>query len=127
MDEQLYTHDCTQRCWCHPLSGVICEEAGCRPGQRCALRNGFWGCHDRAEACELRGGLQVSSLGGQQLVLEPQLPYSLMSLCDEASVHWFNLISYHGLCEGSSSRLVTVFQILLHGSSFVIWDGTVKV
>ncbi|KAF1387776.1 hypothetical protein PFLUV_G00083460 [Perca fluviatilis] len=50
-----------------------------------------------------------------------------MSLCDEASVHWFSLISYHGPCDGSSYRLVTVFQILLHGSSFTIQEGTVKV
>ncbi len=62
-----------------------------------------------------------------QLTLEPQLSYSLMSLCDEASAQWFSLISYHGPCNGSSTRNVTVFQILLHGSSFAIQDGTVKV
>lgn len=127
MDEQLYTEDCTQRCWCHPLSGVICEEAGCSTGQQCALRNGSWGCHDKPEVCELRSSLQVSTLSGQQLILEPQLSYSLVSLCDEASVQWFSVISYHGPCDASSSRLVTVFQILLHGSSFAIQDGTVKV
>lgn len=127
MDEQLYTEDCTQRCWCHPLGGVICEEAGCSLWQQCALKNGSWGCHDRPEVCELRGSLQVSTLSGQQLSLEPRLSYSLMSLCDEASVHWFSLISYHGPCDGSSSRLVTVFQILLHGASLTIQEGTVKV
>ncbi|KAK1895713.1 Alpha-tectorin, partial [Dissostichus eleginoides] len=126
MDEQVYNEDCTQRCWCHPLGGVICEEAGCSLGQQCALRNSFWGCHDRPEGCELRGSLQVSTLGGQQLSLDPLSSYSLMSLCDKASVHWFSLISYHGPCDGSS-RLVTVFQILLHGTSFTIQEGTVKV
>ncbi|KAE8288670.1 IgGFc-binding protein Fcgamma-binding protein antigen [Larimichthys crocea] len=100
MDEQLYTEDCTQRCWCHPLSGVICEEAGCSTGQQCALRNGSWGCHDKPEVCELRSSLQVSTLSGQQLILEPQLSYSLVSLCDEASVQWFSVISYHGPCDG---------------------------
>ncbi|KAM9352917.1 IgGFc-binding protein-like [Symphorus nematophorus] len=127
MDEERYTEDCTQRCWCHPLSGVICEEAGCGPGQRCALRNALWGCHDRPEACELRDSLKVSTLSGQQLILEPRLSYSLMSLCDEESEQWFSVISYHGPCDSSSSRLITVFQILLHGSSFAIQDGTVKV
>ncbi|XP_041798261.1 IgGFc-binding protein-like [Chelmon rostratus] len=127
MDEQLYIEDCTQRCWCHPLSGVICEQAGCGPGQQCALRNGSWGCHDRPDACELRAGLQVSTLSGQQLILEPRFSYSLMSLCNEASVQWFSVVSYHGPCDGSSSRLVTVFQILLRESSFTVQDGTVKV
>lgn len=122
----MYNEDCTQRCWCHPLGGVICEEAGCSLGQQCALRNSFWGCHDRPEGCELTGSLQVSTLGGQQLSLDPLSSYSLMSLCDKASVHWFSLISYHGPCNGSS-RLVTVFQILLHGTSFTIQEGTVKV
>lgn len=126
MEEQVYNEDCTQRCWCHPLGGVICEEAGCSLGQQCALRNSFWGCHDRPEGCELTGSLQVSTLGGQQLSLDPLSSYSLMSLCDKASVHWFSLISYHGPCNGSS-RLVTVFQILLHGTSFTIQEGTVKV
>ncbi|XP_063735180.1 IgGFc-binding protein-like [Eleginops maclovinus] len=127
MDEQLYNEDCTQRCWCHPLGGVICDEAGCSVGQQCALRNGTWGCNDRSEVCELRGSLQVSTLGGQQLSLDPLSSYSLMSLCDKASVHWFSLISYHGPCDGSSSRLVTVFQFFLHGTSFTIQEGIVKV
>ncbi|XP_051261445.1 IgGFc-binding protein-like isoform X2 [Dicentrarchus labrax] len=126
-DEQLYSDDCTRRCWCHPLSGVICEETGCSRGQQCALRNGFWGCHDRPEACELRDSLHVSTLSGQQLDLKPRLFYSLMSLCDEASVQWFSVISYHGPCDGNSSRLVTEFQILLHGSLFAIQGGIVKV
>ncbi|KAJ4930907.1 hypothetical protein JOQ06_025210, partial [Pogonophryne albipinna] len=126
MEEQVYNEDCTQRCWCHPLGGVICEETGCSLGQQCALRNRFWGCHDRPEGCELTGSLQVSTLGGQQLSLDPLSSYSLMSLCDKASVHWFSLISYHGPCNGSS-RLVTVFQILLHGTLFTIQEGTVKV
>nr|XP_046255484.1 IgGFc-binding protein-like isoform X2 [Scatophagus argus] len=127
MDEQLYTEDCTQRCWCHPLSGVICEVAACGPGQQCALRNGSWGCHDRPEVCELRDSLQVSTLGGQRLFLKPHFSYSLMSLCDDTSAQWFSVISYHGPCDDSSSRLVTVFQILLYGTSFAIKDGTVKV
>ncbi|XP_028281074.1 IgGFc-binding protein-like [Parambassis ranga] len=126
-DELLYMKDCTQRCWCHPLGGVMCEEVSCSPGQQCALRSGSWGCYERPEVCELRGGLHVSTLSGQLLHLEPQLSYSLMSVCDEASVQWFSLISYHGPCDGSSSRLVTVFQILLHGMSLAIQQGTVKV
>ncbi|XP_074538742.1 IgGFc-binding protein [Halichoeres trimaculatus] len=126
-DEQLYSEGCTQRCWCHPLSGVLCEDAGCGSGQQCALRNGSWGCQDRPEVCELRNSLQISTLGGQRLTLEPGFPYSLMSLCDESSAHWFSLISFHGPCDRSSSRFVTVFQILLHGSSISIQDGKVKV
>ncbi|XP_051813085.1 IgGFc-binding protein-like [Acanthochromis polyacanthus] len=127
MDEQVFIKDCTQRCWCHPLGGVICEAVTCSPGQHCALRNATWGCYDKPEVCELRNSLHVSSLSGQQLNLEPWLSYSLTSLSDEASVKWFNLISYHGPCDSSSSRLVTVFQILLHGSSIAIQEGTVKV
>lgn len=127
VEEQLYSEDCTQRCWCHPLGGVICEKAVCSPGQRCALRNGAWGCHDRLEVCELKDSLQVSSLSGQQMSLEPKLSYSLMSLCDRDSEQWFSLISYYGPCNQSSSRLVTVFQILLQGSSIAIEDGVVKV
>lgn len=127
MDDQLYIEDCTKKCWCHPLGGVICEETSCSPGQQCALRNGSWGCHDRPGVCELRGSLQVSTLSEQQLILEPHSSYSLMSLCDEASVQWFSVISYHGPCHGSSSRLVTVFHILLHGSSLAIQESRVKV
>lgn len=127
MDEELYTEDCTQRCWCHPLSGATCEEAACTQWQQCALRNGSWGCHDRPEVCELWGSLHVATLGGQQLTLEPRTSYNVMSFCDEASPHWFSLISYHGPCGDSSSRLITVFQILLHGSSLAILEGTVKV
>ncbi|XP_041649020.1 IgGFc-binding protein isoform X2 [Cheilinus undulatus] len=127
MDEQLYTEDCTQRCWCHPLGGVLCEGAGCSSGQQCALRNGSWSCEDRPEACEVRDSLHVSSLSGQQLILEPQLPYSLMSLCDEDSMQWFSVISYHGPCDGNSFRPISVFQILLHGSSVTIQNSTVKV
>lgn len=124
MDDQLYSEDCTRRCWCHPLGGVICEETSCGPGQQCALRGGFWGCHDRPEVCELEDGLQVSTLGSQRLILDPRLSYNLVSLCDETSVQWFSVISYHGPCDG---RLVTVFQILLLGSSVVVQDGKVKV
>ncbi|XP_070690944.1 IgGFc-binding protein [Pempheris klunzingeri] len=127
MDEQLYIEDCTQKCWCHPLSGAICEETGCGPEQQCTLRNGSWGCHDSPDVCELKGSLQVSTLSRQQLTLEAKSSYNLMSLCDEVSVQWFSVISYYGPCDGSSSRLVTVFQILLHGSSLTIQDGTVKV
>ncbi|XP_071325188.1 IgGFc-binding protein [Trachinotus anak] len=127
MDEQLYTEHCSQICWCHTLGGVICEEAACNPGQQCALRNGSWGCHDRPEVCKLSDSLKISTLSGQQLSLEPELSYSLMSLCDEASVQWFSLVSYHGPCDGSSSRLVTVFHILLHGLSVAIQEGMVKV
>ncbi|KAM3613584.1 uncharacterized protein V6R79_001825 [Siganus canaliculatus] len=126
-DEELFTKDCTQRCWCHPLSGVICEPADCEPGQQCALRSGSWGCHDRPEVCELRGSLHVSTLGGQQLTLDPHFSYSMMSLCDEASAQWFSVVSYHGPCDGSSARPVTVFHVLLHGSSFTIRHGTVQV
>ncbi|XP_078143221.1 IgGFc-binding protein-like, partial [Centroberyx gerrardi] len=127
MDEQLYTEDCTQRCWCHPVGRALCEKAACSPGQQCALRNGSWGCHEQPVVCELRSSLQVSTLSGQQLSLEPQFSYSLVSLCDEASEQWFSLISYHGPCHGSSSRVVTVLQILLKGSSVAIQEGTVKV
>ncbi|KAM6995326.1 IgGFc-binding protein [Tautogolabrus adspersus] len=125
-DELLYTEDCTQRCWCHPLSGALCEDAGCDSGQQCALRNGSWSCQDIPEVCELRNSLQVSTLSGQQLILEPSIAYSLMSLCDEASAQWFSVMSYYGPCNGSS-RPVSVFQILLHGSSITIQDGTAKV
>nr|XP_020511172.2 LOW QUALITY PROTEIN: IgGFc-binding protein-like [Labrus bergylta] len=125
-DELLYTEDCTQRCWCHPLSGVLCEDAGCDSEQQCTLRNGSWSCQDRPEVCELRNSLQVSTLSSQQLILEPSVAYSLMSLCDEASAQWFSVMSYYGPCNGSS-RPVSVFQILLHGSSIAIQDGTVKV
>lgn len=127
MNEQLYSEDCTRRCWCHPLGGVICEMATCSPWQQCALRNSSWDCHDRTDICELKGSLQVSTFSGQQLSLEPQLSYSLMSLCDETREQWFSLISYHGACDGGTSRLVTVFQILLQGSSVVIQEGKVKV
>ncbi|CAJ1061665.1 LOW QUALITY PROTEIN: IgGFc-binding protein [Xyrichtys novacula] len=127
MDEQLYTEGCTQRCWCHPLSGVLCEDARCGPEQQCSLKNGSWGCQDKLEACKLRNSLQVSTLSGQRLMLEPGLPYSLMSLCNDSSVQWFSVISYYGPCDHSFSRFVTVFQILLHGSSVTIHDGTVKV
>ncbi|XP_034467241.1 IgGFc-binding protein-like [Hippoglossus hippoglossus] len=127
VDERLYTEDCTQICWCHTLGGVICEPAGCNPGQQCALRDGFWGCHDRPEVCKLWDSLSITTLGGQQLNLEPGLSYSVMSLCDEASAQWFSLISYRGQCDGSSSRLVTVFQILLRGLSVAIQEGLVKV
>lgn len=126
MDEKLYTQDCTQICWCHTLGGVICEAAGCNPGQQCHLKNGFWGCHDRPEVCKLWDSLQISTLTGQQLSLEPGLSYSIMSLCDDASAQWFSLVSYHGPC-GSVPRLVTMFQILLHGSTVAIEEGTVKV
>ncbi|XP_059194717.1 IgGFc-binding protein-like isoform X2 [Centropristis striata] len=127
MDEQLYTKDCSQVCWCHPLGGAICEAAGCGPGQQCGLSNGSWSCRDRPEVCELRASLQVSTLSGQQLSLEPRSSYSLMSLCDQSSIHWFSLISYYGPCDGGSSRLINVFQILLRGSSLTIQQGTVKV
>lgn len=127
MDEQLYIEDFTQRCWFLASSGVICEEASCVLGQQCALRHGSWGCHDKPEVCELKGRLQVSTLGGQEQSSEPLLSYSLMSLGDETSVQWFSAISYHGPCDGSFFRLVAVFQILLHGSSFAIQDDTLEV
>uniref|UniRef100_A0A665VVA1 Fc fragment of IgG binding protein n=1 Tax=Echeneis naucrates TaxID=173247 RepID=A0A665VVA1_ECHNA len=84
MGEQLYTKDCTHICWCHRVGGVICEEAVCSPGQQCALRNGSWGCYDAPEVCKLWDSLQLSTLSGQHVSLEPELSYSLMSLCDEA-------------------------------------------
>lgn len=126
MDDQLYTEDCKERCWCHPLGGALCEVAACNPGQQCALRNGSLGCHGSG-VCELHGSLQVSTLSGQQLRLEPQLPYRLVSLCDETDEEWFSLISYHGLCDDTSSRVVTVFHVLLQGSSVTIQEGSVKV
>ncbi|XP_029360515.1 IgGFc-binding protein-like [Echeneis naucrates] len=125
MGEQLYTKDCTHICWCHRVGGVICEEAVCSPGQQCALRNGSWGCYDAPEVCKLWDSLQLSTLSGQHVSLEPELSYSLMSLCDEASVQWFSLVSCH--CDGSSSRPVTVIQILMHGLSLTIHEGRVKV
>lgn len=127
MDEQLYSEDCTQKCWCHPLGGVLCEKTACSPEQQCALRNGVWGCHDGPDVCELTESLQVSTLGGQRLSLEPKSSYNVMSVCDEASEKWFHLISYYGPCDQRSSRFTTVFQILLHGSSIYIQDTTVKV
>lgn len=127
MGELLYSEDCTRICWCHTLGGVICEDAACDPGQQCALRNGSLGCHHRPEVCKLWDSLHISTLSGQHLTLEPALPYSLMSLCDESSVQWFSLVSYHGPCDGSSSRPVTVFQVLLPGLSVAIQEGMVKV
>lgn len=130
MDEQMYMEDCAQRCWCHPLSGALCEPAACGPGQRCALRNSTWGCHEQPGVCVLIDGLQLTTLGGQQLSLEPQTSYSLVSLCDEASELWFSMISYHEPHNGSSSfpsRAVTVLKVLLHGTSLTIQEDTVKV
>ncbi|XP_054637554.1 IgGFc-binding protein isoform X2 [Dunckerocampus dactyliophorus] len=127
VEEQLYTDNCTQRCWCHPLGGALCENAACSPGQICALRNGSWGCQVKQEVCQLKDSLQVSTFNGQQLSLAPKTPYRLMGLCDEAGQNWFSLISYYGPCDGGSTRLVTVFQILLLGFSVTIQDGIVKV
>ncbi|KAM9852133.1 IgGFc-binding protein-like [Aulostomus maculatus] len=127
MDEELYSEDCSERCWCHPLGGALCETTACSPEQWCVLRNGSWGCHDRQEVCELKDSLQVSTLSRQQLKLEPKLSYSLMSLCDEASEKWFSLISYYGPCDKNTTRLATVFHILLQGSSVSIQDGIVMV
>ncbi|KAM4600962.1 IgGFc-binding protein-like [Polymixia lowei] len=127
MDQQLYTKDCTQRCWCHPLGGALCETAACDPGQQCALKNGSWGCHEQPGVCGLWLGLKAITLSGQQLSLEPRVSYSLLSLCDETSDQWFSLVSYNGPCGGDSSRAVTVVQVLLHGLSVAIRDGKVKV
>ncbi|XP_061919145.1 IgGFc-binding protein isoform X2 [Entelurus aequoreus] len=127
LEEQLYTENCTERCWCHPLGGALCEKASCSPWQMCALRNGSWGCHVKQEVCQLKDSLQVSTFTGQQLSLTPRTPYRLMGLCDEDAENWFSLISYNGLCDGSGTRLVTVFQILFLGFSLTIQDGIVKV
>nr|XP_057939674.1 IgGFc-binding protein [Doryrhamphus excisus] len=127
LEEQLYTNNCTQRCWCHPLGGALCEKTTCSPGQICALRNGSWGCHMKQEVCQLQNSLQVSTFNGQELSLAPKTPYRLMGLCDEAGPNWFSLISYYGPCIGSGTRLVTVFQILLLGFSITVQDGIVKV
>uniref|UniRef100_A0A3Q2YAJ3 IgGFc-binding protein-like n=2 Tax=Hippocampus comes TaxID=109280 RepID=A0A3Q2YAJ3_HIPCM len=126
IDEQLYSENCTERCWCHPQGGALCEKAACSPGQLCSLKNGYWSCVGR-EVCQLKDSLQLSTFNGQQLSLAPQTPYQLIGLCDETSKNWFNLISYYGRCDRRGSRLVTVFQILLVGSSIVIQDGIVKV
>ncbi|XP_056142244.1 IgGFc-binding protein [Lampris incognitus] len=127
VDEQLYTENCSQRCWCHPLGGALCEKTICSPGQQCSLRNGSWGCHEQGGICELRSGLQATTLSGQQLNLKPRLSYNLVSFCDEASEHWFSLISYHGPCGHSFSRDVTVVQLLQLDSSVSIHGGKVKV
>ncbi|KAM8825944.1 IgGFc-binding protein [Synchiropus picturatus] len=127
MDEQLYTENCAERCWCHPLGGVICETAGCSPGQYCALRNGSWGCHEEPSVCRLTSSLDVSTFAGQRLNLQSQLSYNLMSVCNEASDKWFSIISFHGPCEPTSARESSVFQIHLLGSSVVVSGGTVKV
>ncbi|XP_077431132.1 IgGFc-binding protein-like isoform X2 [Vanacampus margaritifer] len=125
LDEQLYSENCTERCWCHPLGGAVCEKATCNPGQVCSLKNGSWSCVG-PEVCQLKGSLQLSTLNGQQLSLEPQTPYKLMGLCDKTAQNWFSLVSYHGHCEGSGTRLVTVIEVLLAGFSIVIQDGIVK-
>ncbi|KAM9782502.1 IgGFc-binding protein [Neosynchiropus ocellatus] len=127
LDEQLYTENCAQRCWCHPLGGVICETAGCSAGQYCALRNGSWGCHEEAQVCRLTGSLDVSTFSGQRLNLQSQLSYNLMSVCNEASEKWFSIISFHGPCEPASARESSVFKIHLPGSSVVVRAGAVKV
>ncbi|XP_061808679.1 IgGFc-binding protein [Nerophis lumbriciformis] len=127
LEEQLYTENCTERCWCHTLGGALCEKAFCSPWQMCALRNGSWGCHVKQEVCQLKDSLQVSTFTGQQLILAPRTPYRLMGLCNEDAENWFSLISYNGLCDGSGTRLVTVFQILFLGFSLTIKDGIVKV
>lgn len=93
IDEQLYSENCTERCWCHPQGGALCEKAACSPGQLCSLKNGYWSCVGR-EVCQLKDSLQVSTFNGQQLSLAPQTPYQLMGLCNETSKNWFNLISY---------------------------------
>ncbi|XP_061531066.1 IgGFc-binding protein [Phycodurus eques] len=126
LDEQLYNENCTERCWCHPLGGALCEKAACGPGQLCSLKNGSWSCAGR-EVCQLRSSLRVSTFNGQQLSLAPKTAYKLMGLCDETTPNGFSLISYYGPCNGSGTRLVTVFQILLVGFSIVIQDGIVKV
>ncbi|XP_077384324.1 IgGFc-binding protein [Festucalex cinctus] len=126
LDEQLYSENCTERCWCHPLGGALCEKAACNAGQLCSLRNGSWSCVG-PQMCQLKGSLQLSAVNGQQLSLEAQTPYELMGLCNETAPNWFSLVSYHGRCEGSGTRLVTVIQVLVARFSIVIKDGVVKV
>lgn len=105
--------DCTQRCRCHPVGGVMCKEVSWSPEQQCALRSGSWGCYERPKVCKLRGGLHVSTLSGQLLNLEPHLSYSLMSVCDEASVQWFSLVSYNGPCDGKMSLAIRQGTVLV--------------
>ncbi|XP_061677224.1 IgGFc-binding protein [Syngnathoides biaculeatus] len=124
-DEQLYSENCTERCWCHPLGGALCEKAACGPGQMCLLSEGSWNCAGQ-KVCQLRRGLRVSTFNGRQPSLAPKTAYKLTGLCNEKSPDWFSLISYYGPCNGTGTRLDTVFQILLVGFSIVIQDGVVK-
>ncbi|XP_057690269.1 IgGFc-binding protein isoform X2 [Corythoichthys intestinalis] len=126
MDEHLYSKDCTERCWCHPQAGALCEKTACSTGQFCSLKNGSWRCVGQ-EVCQLKDSLQLSTFNGQQLSLAPKTPYQLIGLCNKTTPEWFSLISYNGPCDRSSTRPVTVFQIFLVGFSIVIQNGIVKV
>ncbi|NXO00461.1 FCGBP protein, partial [Rhinopomastus cyanomelas] len=84
--------NCSTKCSCHPLQGLLCEDTGCTQDEICSTRGGTQRCFKQEGQCHLRPGATLTTFDGASGKLLASGTYKVATLCDERSPHWFKVV-----------------------------------
>ncbi|OCT73505.1 hypothetical protein XELAEV_18036482mg [Xenopus laevis] len=77
-------NNCKRKCMCNvALQKVLCEDSGCRPGEKCSIKDGVLDCYPISYSyCSVFGDPHYRTFDGAHYDFQGTCRYQLTGLCD---------------------------------------------
>ncbi|XP_077196889.1 IgGFc-binding protein-like [Paroedura picta] len=90
--EQVWLDGCRKRCLCDGPSKLHCIPESCSPGQKCAIKDGKWGCQNQLATCVVTGDPHYFTFDGAMAYFQGPCAYELSRTCQD-SPQFFRVVT----------------------------------